>query len=562
MDWNSMLDRAPSSSSDSSSESLPLRLLIVEDNPGDADLLREALSGKNAAIDHVERIADALASLAARAPDAILLDLSLPDASGFEGLRALRQAVPQVPVVVITSLDDEVLGRQAVREGAEDYLPKSEIGAHAVYRAVRYAIERNRSRSGEKTLAIELAARAEMERMSQIKDRFLAVLAHELRNPLAPMKFALEILRQPGASGETVNRARDVLQRQVALLARLVNDLLDVSRISRGKLSLQKERVSLGAMIAAAEEAVAPAIRQYGHSLQVSAPLAGAEMVADGARIIQVFTNLLHNAAKFTPAGGSISLEARMDQGEAHIRVRDSGIGFDAEAPSRLFDMYHQEESTVSASGLGVGLALARQLVEMHGGTISASSPGKGLGAEFVVRLPDGLDKCPEPVSAASPPSKRTAARLRVLIVDDNADAADTLAFFVGALGHESRVAYEGRTALAIAREFEPDLALLDIGLPGGMDGYELAANLREPPFDRGIYLVAVTGWGQPQDQRHASEAGFDRHYTKPMKPAKLEELLNGLSSRPATGLRANASSHESPPEPMNPLETTFFLKR
>jgi signal transduction histidine kinase len=527
----------------SGSASVPIRLLIVEDNLGDVDLLREALSGKNAVIDHVERIADALAYVAANAPDIVLLDLSLPDASGFEGLRTVRQAAPQVPVVVVTSIEDEALGGEAVREGAEDYLPKSRIDAHVTYRAVQYAIERNRSRAREKTLAIESAARTEMERLNQVKDRFLSVLAHELRNPLAPMTFALEIMRQPRAGAETLNRAREAMHRQVAQLTRLVNDLLDVSRINTNKLSLQKKRISLAAMVAQAQEAVAPAIAQYGHKLEVNVPQTGAEVVADGVRVTQVISNLLHNAAKFTPAGGSISLDVRMEQGHAHITVRDSGIGFDAKASSRLFDMYHQEESVVSASGLGVGLALARQLVEMHGGTISASSPGKGLGAEFVVRFPDGMAACPEPASAAPPPPKRPGVRWRVLIVDDNADAADTLAFLVGAMGHDWRVAYEARAALAIAHEFEPELALLDIGLPGDMDGYELAATLRKAPFGRALHLVAVTGWGQAQDQRRANEAGFDRHYTKPMEPSMLEELLNGLSVRPATRPRANAGT-------------------
>lgn len=538
-----MLDRVSSSSSVSSSETVPIRLLIVEDNLGDADLLREALSGKNTVIDHVERIADALAHVEARAPDIVLLDLSLPDASGFEGLRALRQAAPQVPVVVITSLEDEALGSEAVREGAEDYLPKSEVRAQVVYRAVQYAIGRNRSRARETALALEQAARTEVERLNQIKDRFLSVLAHELRNPLAPMTFALEILRKPDPGGDTFNQARDVLDRQVALLVRLVNDLLDVSRINTNKLSLQKQRVSLAALVAAAEEAIGPAIRQYGHRLQVNVPSPGVEIMADGARVTQVISNLLNNAAKFTPAGGFISLDASMKRGEAHIRVRDSGVGFDAEASSRLFDMYHQEESDLSASGLGVGLALARQLVEMHGGTISASSPGKGRGAEFMVCLPDGLDAAPEPVCATPPAAaKRQGPPLRVLIVDDNADAADTLAFLVSALGHESRVAYEGRTALAMAGEFKPELALLDIGLPGGMDGYQLAANLRQARTGPEPYLVAITGWGQVTDQERAHAAGFDQHYTKPMQPEKLKELLNGLPSPPAPGARAQAS--------------------
>ena len=512
-----------------------LHVLVVEDNLADVDLVREALSGRYAEVDHVERIADALAHMAARGPDIILLDLSLPDASGLEGLQLLHQAAPQIPVVVLTGLNDYALGVRAVQEGAEDYLLKSEINEHIVYWAVFYAVERHRSRAREKALAMEQAARSESERMSRAKDRFLAVLAHELRNPLAPVRFALEIMKRRDVGEDALNQARDAMERQVSQLARLVDDLVDVSRISNNKLALRKDNASLAGMVKAAVEASMPAIREAGHQLHVTAPALGVRMIADSARVTQVLTNLLNNAAKFTPAGGAISIDARIDKGEAIIGVRDNGVGFDPEVSSHLFDMFRQEHGTHSASGLGVGLALARQLVELHGGTIGATSFGRGLGAEFVVRLPVVVQgACPELEPAAAPLPAPAPCRLRVLIVDDNRDAAEFVALFVKDLGHEPRVAYEASAALALADEFKPQLALLDIGLPG-MNGYELAARLREAPFGRNMCLAALTGWGESDDRRRAEEAGFDRHYTKPMEPARLKELLGDLAGLEAS---------------------------
>lgn len=506
-----------------------LRVLVVEDNDADADLVREAFARRCARIDHVVRVADALTHVAAHKPDVILLDLSLPDASGLEGLQALRQTVPDIPVVVLTGSSDNVLGLEALREGGEDYLLKSEINEHMVYWAVFYAIERHRSRIRERALAVEQAARTESERLSRAKDRFLAVLAHELRNPLAPMRFALQTLKRRDAGEAILGHACEAMERQVSQLARLVDDLVDVSRITNNKLTLRKEEAMVAGMVSAAVEAAMPAIREAGHKLHVTAPSPSVFMSADSARVTQVLTNLLNNAAKFTPPGGSIGIDAHVRNGEALITVRDNGAGFDPEAASQLFDLFHQEHGHQAGSGLGVGLALSRQLVELHGGTISATSFGRGLGSEFVVRLPLVMESGKIPQSGETRLSAASAA-LRVLVVDDNQDAAEFVSLFLNDLGHETRIAYDGAAALAAALEFEPQVALLDIGLPG-MDGYELAGHLRKV-FGEGLFLVALTGWGQSEDRRRADEAGFDLHCTKPMEPARLEEILSGLGAK------------------------------
>ena len=531
---NSMpVHRARRVSSDPS-EAAPLRVLLVEDNMADADFIREVFSDRPHQMHHVMRIADALACVAAQETDLILLDLSLPDASGLEGLRIIRDAVPGLPVVVLTGSPDDSLTTLALKEGAEDFLLKSEITEKLIHRTVRYAVERRCSREQEKQLAVEQAARAESERMNQAKDRFLAVLAHELRNPLAPLHFALEILQRPGAGESALKQARHSMRRQVTQLARLVDDLVDVGRINSNKLNLHTERISVARIVNAAVEAAMPELNKSGHELHVSAPSPDVHIVADGDRVIQVLTNLLNNAAKFTPAGGTISIGATLEPSEVLIHVRDTGVGFDPAASSYLFEMFYQERRVTPASGLGIGLALARQLVELHGGTISATSPGKGLGAEFLVRLPVGLASS-APEKATAPSSAPPTSCMRVLIVDDNEDAAHFVALYVKELGHEPRVAHDASAALAVAHEFQPQVALLDIGLPG-MDGYELATQLRKAPFGRQLCLAALTGWGQTQDRHRAAEAGFDCYFTKPMQPVKLKEFLDSVSAGLVSG--------------------------
>ncbi len=360
------------------------------------------------------------------------------------------------------------------------------------------------------------------------KDEFLATLAHELRNPLAPIRNALQLLRMPGASVAVADDARLMMERQLQQMVRLVDDLLDVSRITRNRLELRRERIEFAAVIQSAIETSRPLIEQGRHKLTVHLPTDGVYLDGDAVRLAQVFSNLLNNSAKYTEPGGDISLTAQVDDGQVVVRVADTGIGIPAESLPQVFEMFSQVERNLNRAqgGLGIGLTLVRRLVEMHGGSVEAHSAGPEKGSEFVVRLPT---VAPAPAEAAPrdepAPAAEAAAPSRVLVVDDNLDAAKSLAALLKMQGHEVRVAYDGRSALELAAGFLPQFVLLDIGMPG-MDGYEVARRLRTIPNLQRARLAALTGWGQPEDRRRSAEAGFDYHLVKPVEPQRLQELL------------------------------------
>ena len=369
----------------------------------------------------------------------------------------------------------------------------------------------------------------------QRKDEFLATLAHELRNPLAAIRFALETLKidTPPAIAE---RARDVIERQVKQLVRLVDDLLDVSRITADKILLRREPLDLARLMATAVEAITPLARAAGHTLDVDLPSAPLFVNGDGARLVQVFANVLNNAVKFTPPGGHISFTADQQSNDAVVRIRDTGVGIAPDILPRVFDMFHQTEPVLdrSTGGLGIGLALARRLVEMHEGQIDVRSPGTGQGTEVEVRLPMTAVPVATGVPAEQPPvAARTT--LRVLIVEDNLDAAEMLELTVSGLGHVTRLAHDGASGITAARQFAPDLIFLDIGLPV-MNGYTVARTLRGLPEFHHVHIAAVTGWGQEEDRRKAREAGCDSHFTKPLSPASLEDLLATIADRRLEG--------------------------
>ncbi|HWE37965.1 MAG TPA: response regulator [Isosphaeraceae bacterium] len=364
------------------------------------------------------------------------------------------------------------------------------------------------------------------------KGEFLAMLAHELRNPLAPLLHALHMLGSGVGAGPECGPIRDVAERQARHLARLVDDLLDVSRISTGKIELRTGPVDLREAVARAAETARPLVESRRHKLTLSLPEGPLPLVADEARIEQVLANLLNNAAKYTEPGGRIWIEARRDGDDAVVRVRDTGVGIAPELLPRVFDLFAQAERSLDRSqgGLGIGLTLVRRLVELHGGSIVADSPGVGLGSEFVVRLPI---RAADPETSAPDEDRPGAVAdaadapppLHVLVVDDNADAARLLARLLEVNGHHAEVAYDGPTALERAQARPPDVVLLDIGLPG-MDGYEVARKLRASVgLDRAL-LVALTGYGQEEDRRRSREAGMDVHLTKPVDPRTLKELL------------------------------------
>jgi signal transduction histidine kinase/CheY-like chemotaxis protein len=386
----------------------------------------------------------------------------------------------------------------------------------------------------------------DLQEADRRKNEFLSMLAHELRNPLAPIRNAIHILRL--RSGESSERkwAQDVIDRQVHHMVRLVDDLLDVSRITSGKIRLQFEPVEVSALVGRAVETSRPLIDSRCHQLLVHVPPGPLQVNGDPTRLSQVLSNLLNNAAKYTPEGGKIWLTVEREEGphpgqpgEVVLRVRDSGVGIPPAMLGRVFDLFTQVDRTLDRSegGLGIGLTLVRQLVEMHGGKVQATSPGPNEGSEFVVRLPlwvasgPGRRETGHDTGATSSP----AIQKRILVVDDNRDSADSLALLLRLGGHEVEMAHDGSSALALAQAFRPEVILLDIGLPG-MSGYEVARKLREVDQPRPL-LIALTGYGQEEDQRRSLEAGFDYHLVKPVEMAKLLSLVN------SAGLRSPANS-------------------
>ena len=360
------------------------------------------------------------------------------------------------------------------------------------------------------------------------KDEFLATLAHELRNPLAPVRNGLQILKL-GGPPEQLRRVREMMERQLGHMVRLIDDLLDVSRITRGRVELRKERVGLQAVVDSALEVSRALIDSSGHALTVQV-VPGLFLSADPTRMAQVIANLLNNAAKYTPRGGHITLTAEREGEAAILRVRDTGMGIPADMLPRVFDMFTQVGRTLERSqgGLGIGLTLVRRLVEMHGGTVEVESPGPDLGTTFTVRLPlaeEDEHTRHAPIARAAEPAPGT---LRVLVVDDNTDGAESLAMLLRLSGHQTRTAHTGPDGLAAARAFRPDIVFLDIGLPG-MSGYEVAEQLRTEYGTKGPVLIALTGWGSEGDRRRSREVGIDHHLTKPVDAQRIQGLIDGL---------------------------------
>jgi PAS domain S-box-containing protein len=358
------------------------------------------------------------------------------------------------------------------------------------------------------------------------KDEFLAVLAHELRNPLAPIRTALQLIRMPPDDAERRERACEMMDRQVLHMVRLVDDLLDVSRITRGKIELRKGREDLAAVVHRAVETSRPMIEAAGHRLSVSLPREPIFVEADATRLAQVFSNLLNNAAKYTPQAGTVSIGAEQENGSAVVRVRDSGQGIPADMLTRIFEMFSQVDRSVEKAhgGLGIGLTLAKRLVELHHGVIEATSEGPGTGSEFVVRLPASSASVAEAAPTGPPSSAAVATARRILVVDDNHDAANGLAEVLRLHGHQVRTAHNGPDALRLAMTFRPHAVLLDLGMPN-MSGYDTAQLLRAR-LGTGVMIVATTGWGQEEHRQRSQRSGFDFHLVKPIDPDAVRELL------------------------------------
>lgn len=393
-----------------------------------------------------------------------------------------------------------------------------------------------RDRTDRKRLDEELRNRADaLARADEDKDEFLAVLAHELRNPLAPVFYALKLLDEKPLDDPNRWYIRRIVDRQMRRLARLIDDLLDVSRIRTGKVELRKSRVELNSVIGHAVDVARPLAEDRGHGLAVSLPPEPVWLEADPVRLEQVFSNLLSNAVKFTEDGGSISLSAERQDQEVVVRVRDTGVGIPPDLLPRVFDLFTQGDRSLDRvrDGLGIGLTLSRRLVELHGGTVEAYSEGVGRGSEFVVRLPAFLYHTapPDEAPAAERAAERSSRPLRVLVVDDSQDTTELLGTLLEMAGHSIQVAHTGPSALEAAAAFRPDAIILDIGLPG-LDGYQVAQRLREDPALKSVTLIAATGYGQEEDLRRSREVGFDQHLVKPIDPGELQRLLAELAGR------------------------------
>lgn len=503
------------------------RVLVADDNAEMREFVRRLLADQY----RVEVVADGQAALdaARRARPALLItDLVMPGMDGLALVKAVRSdpSLRTIPVLVLTErgeLDARVEGLEA---GADDYLNKP-FSPRELRARVRTSLELARMREFAERAAGREEALLESNRR---KDEFLSMLAHELRNPLAPLGYGIDLLAMPNVRPEKQARAREMIGRQVAHLTRIVDDLLDVSRLRTGKLTVTLDRLDLSALVRHVVEDWRGAVEAQRISISLDFPAGPVWIMGDVTRLAQLLHNLLDNARKFTPPGGrvSVSVAANRDIGLALVRVRDTGAGIDAALLPRVFEVFAQAEQSLDRTrgGLGLGLAVVKGLVELHQGTIEAASDGVGKGAEFTVRLPVLAEKPAVAVPAAPEPA-REGKTLRVLIVEDNKDTVDILRSLLEHHGHHVAVAYTGPEGVTAAKAGRPDVVLCDIGLPG-MDGYAVATEIRRDPAISAARLIAVTGYGRDSDRTRALQSGFDVHL---VKPVNAQQLLGQLAT-------------------------------
>jgi signal transduction histidine kinase len=504
------------------------RVLLLAPTRKDANTTEELLRDAGVVVTPCAGLDDALHQIGRGAAALILPEELITPVHNALLVRMLhgQPAWSDLPVLLLTYAGaDSTTTSEAVRTLGNVTLLERPLRVSTLVSTVRSAV---RARQRQYQIRSHLAERARAEEALRIadrrKDEFLATLGHELRNPLAPLLSGIHLLRVSGTQDARITRIMSVMERQVRHLVRLVDDLLEVSRITRGLIEVRHDRVDLVAVLRAALENSRSALEAGRHELRVDLPGDPIPVVGDAVRLTQVFANLLTNAAKYTNSGGQIELTARHDGGHVVVSVRDNGIGIPPSHLAAVFDMFMQVDRSNrrAQGGLGIGLTLVRTLVEMHGGRVEAHSDGPGQGTEFVVSLPALAESLAEPQPA--PPPRPLPAR-RVMVVDDNHDAAEMLGALLEALGATVQVAYSGRSALAMLDRFEPDAVLLDIGMPG-MDGYEVARRLRAQPTRADTLLIALTGWGQEQDQENSRAAGFNHHLVKPPDIERLRELL------------------------------------
>jgi signal transduction histidine kinase len=546
----------------------PVNILLVDDQPGRLLSYRAILEPLGERLVEAGSGTDALKRLMEGDFALILLDVNMPGMDGFETANLIHQhpRFERTPIIFVTAVNVTDMDRlRGYKLGAVDYVSVPVIPeilrSKVMVLAELYRKRRELQHANERLAAANVALQAEKARELEVlneslrlanaqlaarnaelqaqivvresaetrlleldrrKDEFLATLAHELRNPLSSLGNAIGLFRIAGGRGTPlpaaeVARLQDTMQRQLALLVRLIDDLLDVARINQAKLTLQLEATTLQAVLESAVETAAPLLEANRNPLRLCVPAEPIALHADRHRLSQVFSNLLNNAAKYSDGGQPVTVRVERRDGEVEVRVEDRGIGLRTGQAAEIFELFTQVDTSVERArgGLGIGLTLVRRIVEMHGGQVRAESAGLGQGCRFSVRLPldtaahDVPPPAPEQVPVAQAP------RRRVLVVDDNQDSADTLAMMLEMLGHDARRLYDPQAAVEGVAQFEPEVVFLDIGMPG-LNGYELARRLRAAPGGRGLVLVAVTGWGQPEDRRRTREAGFDHHLVKP----------------------------------------------
>lgn len=530
----------------------PVNILIVDDEPKNLTVLESVLNEPDYRLVRALSGDEALLALMAQEFALLVLDVRMPGMTGFELAQLIkeRKRTARIPIIFLTAYyneDQHIL--EGYGSGAVDYLHKpvnpsvlrSKVAVFAELHRKRRAVEvTNRAlkdlnesldrRVTERTTAL-LESEARLMQANRRKDEFLATLAHELRNPLAPVRNAVHVLRMRGVDGE-LKWASELIDRQVSAMSRLIDDLMDVSRINRGKIELRRELLVLQDVLEDAVETSRPLMEEAQHSLAIELPPGPVQVHADRTRLSQAFMNLLNNAAKYTDSKGRIRLSARVQRDKVVVSITDSGIGIPAEHLESVFEMFSQVETALSRSrgGLGIGLALTQQLVQMHGGTVTARSAGTGQGSEFTVELPLAAEQPPPPEPASCTAQPQNTSQLRILVADDNQDAADTLSVLLGMMGHAVRHVSNGEDAVKAAQDFDPHLVLLDIGMPK-LNGYEACKRIRVLPGGTARTVVAVTGWGQPEDRRSSSDAGFDHHLVKPLDLQALTVLVGNLAS-------------------------------
>ncbi len=481
--------------------------------------------------------ADTLRLVKEAAPQLVLLDVMLPDMNGINVCRTIKTDPASAHVMVLQISATYVTGADRIHglEGGADTYLTEPVEAGELLATIK-ALLRLYSREEENRRLLN-----QLRDADRLKDEFLATLAHELRNPLHPIRSAVDLMRLKGSTDPEFQSCYHILDHEVSHLSRLIDDLMDVSRITHNRIELRKARLRLVDVLQSAVESARPIIETHGHQFHLFFPDNAMVVEGDEVRLTQIFINLLSNASKYTPSGGQIWLSARQENGDAMVSVKDNGLGISADKLPRLFEMFYQVDHSMgrAADGLGIGLTLAQRLIELHGGTIEACSDGPGKGSEFVVRLP----VCPTAVADDLKETKsESGLARRILVADDSPLTIRAFSMVCKSLGHEVESADDGLSAVETAASFHPDVVVLDVGMPR-LNGYEACQRIRALPGGNDIVMIAVTGWGHDESRRNANEAGFDGLLVKPVHPEAILQMVDNVLAHRESNVTANRAS-------------------